>query len=55
MPEIRRAKKIALRLGMSTAALPGGQRQVVKIYTDYDLIMKLGLEATVKASDLIGN
>lgn len=55
MPEIQRAKKIVLRLGMSTAALPGGQRQVVKIYTDYDIVMKLGLEATVRVGDLIGN
>lgn len=55
MPDIMRAKKLAFRLGMSTAALPGGQRQVVKIYTDYDIVMKLGLEATVRVGDLIGN
>jgi hypothetical protein len=55
MPDIMRAKKLAFRLGMSTASLPGGQRQVVKIYTDYDIVMKLGLEATVRVGDLIGN
>jgi hypothetical protein len=52
MPNIKQAKKIAFRLGMSTAALPGGQRQIVKIYTDYDIILKLGLEATVRIGDL---
>ena len=53
MPNIKQAKKLAFRLGMSTAALPGGQRQIVKIYTDYDIILKLGLEATVRIGDLL--
>lgn len=50
MPDIKRAKKLVLRLAMSTAS--GGQ-QVVKIYTDYDIKMTLGLEATARIGDLL--
>jgi len=52
MPDIKRAKKIAFRLGMSTSALPGGNRQIVKIYTDYDINMKVGVEAKIRFGDL---
>ncbi|MDP2189103.1 MAG: hypothetical protein Q8J69_10515 [Sphingobacteriaceae bacterium] len=52
MPDIKRAKKMVLRLAMSTAQIPGG-RQVVKIYTDYNIIMKLGVEATLRIGDLL--
>jgi hypothetical protein len=55
MPEILKAEQLVFRLRMSTSLLPSGDRQVVKIYTDYDLQMKLGLEATVRVGDLIGN
>ena len=48
MPEIKKAKKMILRLAMSTA---NGGQQVVKIYTDYDISMTLGLEATARIGD----
>ncbi len=52
MPDIKRAKKMVLRLSMSTATTPTGS-QVVKIYTDYSIKMKLGIEATVRLGDLL--
>lgn len=48
MPEIKKAKKMILRLSMSTA---NGGQQVVKIYTDYDIKMTLGLEVTARIGD----
>jgi hypothetical protein len=52
MPDIKRAKKMILRLSMSTATTPSGP-QIVKIYTDYSIKMKLGVEATVRIGDLL--
>lgn len=51
MPDILRAKKMAIRLRMSTS---NNGTQVVKIYTDYDLKMTIGVEATVRVGDFLG-
>lgn len=52
MPDIKRAKKMVLRLSMSTTTTPSGP-QIVKIYTDYSIKMNLGVEATVRIGDLL--
>lgn len=51
MPAIKQAKKMAIRLRMSTS---NNGTQVVKIYTDYDIKMTVGIEATVKVNELLG-
>lgn len=51
MPSILRAKKMAIKLRMSTS---NNGTQVVKIYTDYDIKMTVGVEATVRVGDLLG-
>lgn len=51
MPAIKQAKKMAIRLRMSTS---NNGTQVVKIYTDYDIKMTVGIEATVKVNELVG-
>lgn len=49
-----RAKKMIIKLRMSTSSLPNGDRQVVKIYTDYKLRMTVGVEVVARVGDLLG-
>lgn len=51
MPAIKQAKKMAIRLRMSTS---NNGTQVVKIFTDYDIKMTVGVEATVRVNELLG-
>jgi hypothetical protein len=54
MPAVRRAKKMIIKLRMSTSELAGGGRQVVKIYTDYSMRLTVGIQATARVSDFLG-
>lgn len=55
IPRIVNAKNMIVRLAMSTSTLPNGDRQVVKIYTDYKLKLTIGVEIAARVSDFIGN
>lgn len=54
MPAVSRAKKMVIKLRMSTSTLPNGSQQVVKIFTDYKLRLTVGVEVVARVGDLLG-
>jgi len=54
MPSVSRAKKMIIKLRMSTSTLPNGTQQVVKIFTDYKLRLTVGVEVVARVGDLLG-